>query len=319
MIVQPTVVQRQQRNHRKNINLMKTLTSYKTLATDQDMAPRIFLTQHFPLGPESMSFINFEGLVSYLQHFPTHPYAHLMTTSPQYSLIEYRNRPYSLLETLLKPSFSSPLVNTIATAAHRAARQRTRLSILPNHPILAISCLLFFAIVALSAGLFLFFGFNKFLNKYIEEKLIIAPGSAIYQSWIDPSVPIYLRIYLFNCTNGNDVATGVPMSVAARFQINILLEPLKKIRYVQFNRVRKVIMPILWLCETAQLDKETEELLYLLTKEIPYMRFVAATTAIIILYVGQREDEQHVVKGTARQYYGANVNLKSMDYSDDKE
>ena len=37
----------------------------------------------------------------------------------------------------------------------------------------------------------------------------LKPGSLVYKEWIKPSVPIYMKYFVFNVTNPNEVMEGL--------------------------------------------------------------------------------------------------------------
>ena len=37
----------------------------------------------------------------------------------------------------------------------------------------------------------------------------LKPGSSVYKEWIKPSVPIYMKYFVFNVTNPNEILEGL--------------------------------------------------------------------------------------------------------------
>lgn len=43
---------------------------------------------------------------------------------------------------------------------------------------------------------------NKFVTSYVSSEIQLTPASEIYKGWLKPSLPVYVKFYLFNLRNG---------------------------------------------------------------------------------------------------------------------
>ncbi|KAA0200868.1 CD36 class B scavenger receptor [Fasciolopsis buskii] len=50
--------------------------------------------------------------------------------------------------------------------------------------------------------------FDRLFLSILYKQLAIVPGSAVFDSWVAPSVPVYFSVYLFNLTNEAEVLKG---------------------------------------------------------------------------------------------------------------
>ncbi|XP_052815897.1 lysosome membrane protein 2-like [Mya arenaria] len=46
------------------------------------------------------------------------------------------------------------------------------------------------------------------IKKQVEKTVVIKEGGPVYEFWLDPPVPIYLQVYMFNLTNPDEVLAG---------------------------------------------------------------------------------------------------------------
>ncbi|KAM7439971.1 the CD36 [Porites harrisoni] len=74
-----------------------------------------------------------------------------------------------------------------------------------------IICLSASGVVLLALGLA--FGvsgvFDKLINENVDKDVQLKAGSLVYKEWIKPSVPIYMKYFVFNVTNPNEVMEGL--------------------------------------------------------------------------------------------------------------
>ncbi|XP_023215408.1 scavenger receptor class B member 1-like [Centruroides sculpturatus] len=76
-------------------------------------------------------------------------------------------------------------------------------------PVAKTGVLVTFGALFALAGLLLYVLFPNILKWQVEKRLILSEESEMYEQWKEPSLPIYLEIYLFNITNPEDVEANI--------------------------------------------------------------------------------------------------------------
>ncbi|XP_067134794.1 scavenger receptor class B member 1-like [Centruroides vittatus] len=76
-------------------------------------------------------------------------------------------------------------------------------------PVAKTGVLVTFGALFALAGLLFYVLFPNILKWQIEKRLILSEESEMYEQWKEPSLPIYLEIYLFNITNPEDVEANI--------------------------------------------------------------------------------------------------------------
>ena len=71
-----------------------------------------------------------------------------------------------------------------------------------------ISLLVVSGIFFLVLGTVCFSKADDWIQSFINSKLVITPGSAVYQQWVSPTVPVRMQFYMFNVENPLEVKTG---------------------------------------------------------------------------------------------------------------
>lgn len=49
---------------------------------------------------------------------------------------------------------------------------------------------------------------HNLIEQNFKNNLVLSPNSTVYPDWINPPVPVYMKFYIFNVTNGEEVILG---------------------------------------------------------------------------------------------------------------
>ena len=73
---------------------------------------------------------------------------------------------------------------------------------------IAFLCILGIVLVAASVTLYETKVLDRYIQRKINEKLVLGPGSEGYAQWLNPTVPIYMQFYIFDVVNPDEILQG---------------------------------------------------------------------------------------------------------------